>query len=362
MAHRQDGFRALKAGEGMPGKLDWSVGYFTKTRILKSQMQQQTADSEVRTLDQLKEKSYRESEGKLREASKDESDEVEQQKHQDLTAAQDRMIISAPPPQDYPSGILSIQIHQITGLELETLNKKKADENEDATDEEESGDDLPSSYCTVIVNHQKIFKSRTKPKTAKPFFNAGCERFIRDWRNTEVHVSVRDARIHEDDPLLGVVYLPLGKMFSKRAQISDYFPLAGGVGFGRVRISMVFRSVQLQAPPSLRGWEYGTLEVHPDIRTEDLPEDLKHMRLKVRTTLGKGKFRSRKDGTWKYKHEESVNLAVRKRYSNCVVVEFRKDSALLDKTPAFAILWLKDIPDNEEQTLTLPVWKGDLKR
>jgi len=193
-------------------------------------------------------------------------------------------------------------------------------------------------------------------------FNAGCERFIRDWRNTEVHVSVRDARIHEDDPLLGVVYLPLGKMFSKRAQISDYFPLAGGVGFGRVRISMVFRAVQLQAPPSLRGWEYGTLEVHPEIRAEDLPEDLKQMRLKVRTTLGRGKFRSHKDGTWKQKHDESVNLAVRKRYSNCTVVEFRKDSALLDKTPAFAILWLKDIPDNEEQVLTLPVWKGDLKR
>jgi len=169
MADRQDGFRALKAGEGMPGKLDWSVGYFSKIKILESQMQQQTADPEVRTLDQLKEKSYKESEKKLREASKDESEEVEQQKHQDLKAAQDQMIISAPPPQDYPSGILSIQIHQITGLELETLNKNKASKNEDASDEEESGDDLPSSYCTIILNHQKIFKSRTKPKTTKPF-------------------------------------------------------------------------------------------------------------------------------------------------------------------------------------------------
>ncbi len=35
MCHRQDGFKALKAGEGMSGKLDWSVGYFPKTRILQ---------------------------------------------------------------------------------------------------------------------------------------------------------------------------------------------------------------------------------------------------------------------------------------------------------------------------------------
>lgn len=44
------------------------------------------------------------------------------------------------------------------------------------------------------------------------------------------------------------------------------------------------------------------------------------------------------------------------------MVEFRTASAMLDYTPAFAVFWLKDIPDNEGQLIKLPGWKGSLKR
>lgn len=84
MADREDGFKALKKGEGMPGKLQWSVGYFSKTRITDDQLIAQDEDPDIKSIDQLKEKVYRESENKLREASKDESDEIEQQKQQDF--------------------------------------------------------------------------------------------------------------------------------------------------------------------------------------------------------------------------------------------------------------------------------------
>jgi len=50
------------------------------------------------------------------------------------------------------------------------------------------------------------------------------------------------------------------------------------------------------------------------------------------------------------------------RYSSPLVIEFRQDTALRDRTAAFGILWLKDIPDNEQITIRLPIWKGDLKR
>src|SRR4051794_12877166 len=86
-------------------------------------------------------------------------------------------------------------------------------------------------------------KPGRSPKNANLFSNAGTERFIHDWRKTEVFLSVRDARIHENDPLLGIVYLPLAELFHKRSQFKDTFPLVGGIGFGRVRVSMVFRSV-----------------------------------------------------------------------------------------------------------------------
>jgi Ca2+-dependent lipid-binding protein len=84
MHEREDGFRSLKAGEDMPGKLKWSLGYFSKTRITEDQLMAQEEDPDVKNIDQLKEKVYKDSEKKLREASKDESDEIEQQKAQDL--------------------------------------------------------------------------------------------------------------------------------------------------------------------------------------------------------------------------------------------------------------------------------------
>lgn len=229
---------------------------------------------------------------------------------------------------------------------------------------EEEGDDLPSAYCTIILNHQKIYKTRTKPKNAKPFFNAGCERVIRDWRNNEVHISVRDSRVHENDALLGIVYLPLRELFRNRSQFSEHFPLAGGLGYGKIRISMVFRSVQLQAPRELLGWEFGTLEIQPSIKSSsDLPSHLISDRLKLRTNIGKAKMHAQSEkGTWKPKNDSSLKLAVRRRYASCLIIEFRENSVLKDNTPAFCVLWLKDIPDEEEKKIDLPVWKGDLAR
>jgi hypothetical protein len=373
MHDREDGFKALKAGEGMPGKLCWSLGYFSKTRITDDQLQKQKEEPEINTINQLRDKSFAEAENKLREASEDHRPEVEQQKKEEFQSRQDQLIIASPPAQDYPSGILSIQIHQITGLELETINKKKGSKNAEASDEEEQGDDLPSSYCNIIVNHKKVYKTRTKPKNSKPFFNAVCERFILDVHNTEVHIAVRDARVHEDDALLGIVYLPLSQVFKERSQVDSVYPLAGGIGYGRARISMVFRSVQVQLPRELLGWNYGTLDIKPVIKGIDVPENLAALRMKLTTKLGKAKLHSRgRDGKvrqheeggtmWRSRGERSIRIPVKARYSSPLFIEFRQDATLRDHSPAFCVLWLKDIVDNQEQTFRLDIWKGDLNR
>lgn len=90
------------------------------------------------------------------------------------------MIASTRPLQDSPSGILSIQIHQISGLELEKTHRQENDGDMASDTAEDQKDDLPSSYCTVILNHQRVFKTRAKPKNSDPFFNAGTEQFVRD--------------------------------------------------------------------------------------------------------------------------------------------------------------------------------------
>lgn len=125
---------------------------------------------------------------------------------------------------------------------------------------------------------------------------------------------------------------------------------------------MVFRTIQLHAPRSLLGWECGTLEVQPEAHSDDLPDELHSCRLKLRTSLGKGRLHADGNGKWKAKHERSLKLPVRKRHSSAILIEFRRAFKLIDKIPVFAVLWLSEIPDDEEQFLTLPVWRGDLKR
>ncbi|KAL1881293.1 hypothetical protein Daus18300_001146 [Diaporthe australafricana] len=364
MQDREDRFTGQDPDEKMPGTLQWSVGYFSKIKITQKQLEQQTVNEELRTQAQLKQHVADQSANKLREAGKAPDDEeLHQQRVQDYAELEDNMIVSAPPPQDYVSGILSVQIHNITGLEVQKLRKRDQDDS-DMDEETETDDDMPDSYCNVILNHKKIYRTRTKPKNSKPFFNAGTERFIRDWRNTEVIIAVRDAREREDDPLIGIVYLQIGKLLKDRSQVMQMYPLVGGVGFGRARISVVWRSVELKLAPNLLGWDYGTLEIRGPIRVKGpLPEKPTKSRLKLRSDLGRVKmYPNDGKGEWNLKGKDSQDgsafLPVRKRYTSALVLEFRESALGPDKSPAFAVLWLRELVDEESETKVLKVWKG----
>lgn len=354
MCDREDGFVGEDTTEKMPGTLIWSVGYFAKKKITEDQLSRQKAHPELKTEEDVVKRAGETAERKLREAQEHQK-EMKQQQAQDFKELQDELMQASPPPDDYPSGIFSIQIHNITGLEVQQLQKRDKDDDGDAEDQADQASDLPSSYATIIINHQKVYRTRTKPKNAKPFFNAGTERFIRDWRDTEVMVSVRDARERENDALLGMVYLPLWKVFRERSQINASYPLAGGMGYGRMRISMVWRSTELQWPKELRGWNYGTLEVKGPIKSTG---DVGTSKLVLRTNIGRAKMHHQGD-VWEPKHNrDSVFLAVKKRYASNLVIDVGKGMLGTDP-PAFAVLWLKDIPDEEEKTVKMKVYKTD---
>ncbi|KAK0667111.1 hypothetical protein QBC41DRAFT_324636 [Cercophora samala] len=379
MCERADDLQADDPDEKLPGQLKWSVGYFSKAHIQPCQLDRQTFDPSVRTIEDLKKKTKEQTRHKLREAldsgSGEEKDELAQQEVQDLKEMEDMMIISAPPPEGFPSGVLSIQIHNITGLEVAKLNRdRSADSNSGGNHIEEEGEagggDAPDGYCTIILNHVQVYKTRTKPRNAHPFFNAGTERFVRDWKSAEVMISVRDSREGENDPLLGVVYLPLRKVFADRSQVMGTWPLAGGIGYGRVRVSMVWRSVQLNMVKEIgTGWEYGTLEVKAPIKAAaGIGEGLKKKwnKVKLKTKIGKEKmhFSSEVDG-WRPKKrgKENVFVGVSNRYATSLVVEFRDTTKIMgEDAVALAALWLGDIPDEEETNVRLKVWKGGKKQ
>jgi hypothetical protein len=69
-------------------------------------------------------------------------------------------------------------------------------------------------------------------------------------------------------------------------------------------------------------------------------------------------------GEWNRKQRDRpIRLAVCKRYASCLLVQFRKYSIGPDTTVAWAVLWFKEIPDDEEMEVELKVRRGgDMKR
>ena len=65
--------------------------------------------------------------------------------------------------------------------------------------------------------------------SSKPIFEAGTERFMRDWRSGIVTVTVRDQRYRQHDPILGVVPLKLSDVLQTSSQVTRWYPLDGGI-------------------------------------------------------------------------------------------------------------------------------------
>ncbi|KAL8669739.1 MAG: hypothetical protein Q9168_005681 [Polycauliona sp. 1 TL-2023] len=85
MWQREDGFEALTPSEKMPGTLAWSVGYYPKKRIQQEQLERQSLEPEVKSLQELRDKVASDVTRKMREASAQrDSEEFNQQKAQDL--------------------------------------------------------------------------------------------------------------------------------------------------------------------------------------------------------------------------------------------------------------------------------------
>lgn len=359
MMHREDRFVDLDGKSSKPGSIRWEVGFFEKLTITQDQFNSQSLRPDIRNLEQLKAAVDESTNRKLREAPKKAREqEAGQQRKQEFYEQETALICAAPPPINFPSGILSIQVHNAKGFEIASLRKKsKEQEDEDSGSDEE----LPSTYCSIIINGKVIYKTRTKPKNSNPFFNAGTERFIKNWQDTEVIISVRESRVHEDDPLLGIIHLPLEHIFSKQAQSNETYPLCGGIGYGKLRVSMIFRAVEINLPKELRGWDYGTIELGSQITSSNVDPSLQGLRLKISSSVNCDRMKSNSDGTWHQKRDKEIHLAVSRRYASHMLIEFRTNRALKDKTSAWSILWLKDVPDDEERELDLIVWTGDQK-
>ncbi|KAH7122328.1 hypothetical protein B0J11DRAFT_335917 [Dendryphion nanum] len=341
----------MDAGSEMPGELHWEVGYFGKPQFRPA----------LRT------------DGKNRSLPKELKDDPALQDDKGvINSEQDDAVMHTPPDPLWPSGICSIVVHQIVNLELENVKgsdgNRKGREFEPAKPfgeaTEETGGNLPTSYCTILYNDQLVYRTRSKAVSSQPIFNAGTERFVRDWRSAIVTVTVRDQRNREHDPILGVVPLKLSDILETSSQVTRWYPLDGGIGFGRIRISLLFRSVETRLPPNMLGWEVGTFEFRSE---RILALGYTHApKLRLRTGGSTGKIARTQahkldEGDGYYwdltadNGKNNVRLPVKYRFRSPIVFEFH--IANKRKADAYAIVWLHHLIDNEDQDINIPIWQ-----
>lgn len=197
--------------------------------------------------------------------------------------------------------------------------------------------------------------------SSKPIFNTGTERFVRDWRSAVVTVTVRDQRYRQHDPILGIVPLKLSDLFQTSSQVTRWYPLDGGIGFGRIRISLLFRHVETKLPPQMMGWDVGTFEFAGD---KVVARNYNHQaKIRMRTGGSTGMISRRaghSDGSdvvydmSDKAFRDSLRMPVKYRYRSPVVFELHNPGK---PGPAgYAILWLQCLVDNEDTDIDIPIW------
>lgn len=352
----------MDEGSEMPGELHWEVGYFGKPQFRPA----------LRT------------DGKNKALPDSLKDHPQLQDEKGVTnSGTDDAVQHTPPDPLWPSGICSIVVHQIVNLELDnvkgTQGSRKGREYEPAKpygeSTEETGGHLPTSYCTILYNDELVYRTRSKAVSSQPIFNAGTERFVRDWRSAIITVTVRDSRNREHDPIMGVVPLKLSDVLETSSQVTRWYPLDGGIGFGRIRISLLFRSTETRLPPQQLGWDVGTfMFISQRILATGYTH---HARIKMRTGGSVGKIsrtachalkESEEGGPgyyWKLSEagkdennessKQDVKMPVKYRYRSPVVFEMHIASRR--KADAYAVLWLNELNDNEDKDIELPIYQ-----
>ncbi len=84
---------------------------------------------------------------------------------------------------------------------------------------------------------------------------------MHDWRSGIVTVTIRDQRMRQHDPILSVVPLKLSDILQTSSQVTRWYSLDGGIGFGRIRIYTLFRSVETRLPAEQLDWDVRTFEL-----------------------------------------------------------------------------------------------------
>ncbi|BFZ53723.1 hypothetical protein PYCC9005_000753 [Savitreella phatthalungensis] len=333
------------------GQLSWSIGFFGKKAI----------DDEVEIPPAV--------DARVPEALRDDPAFRPEEARWCFDSRTEKIIGRTPPDYNFP-GILSVQIHQITDLGVVRPRDKIHSRNGMALagkveqgKEDDSGT-APSSYCCVILNDELVYKTRTRAYTNRPIFNASFERFLRSARDAKLRLVVRDQRFREADPIVGILPLALADELATQGQITRWYPLSEGIGYGVIRVSLLFRNCSNKIPRSLQGWNVGTLHIHA-VRAvcsdnHHLPDNCS---LRIDAVLGHksiSSFNAHKygDNGVMWQVGSPIVFPVRRRHATSLSFELHKPGLFTNVIGA-SLVSLSSIDDDVRNVIKLPIFEPD---
>jgi Ca2+-dependent lipid-binding protein len=349
MQKREDKLQGDVAGTDAEGILEWEIGYYPRAEFKK---QLRTDAQDPRDVH---------------------GDKVEVKEEEKVQNAQNTV-----PDPSLPSGILGLTIHQCINVQVDNPNKKSmgqvqilgqdSDGEDDAEEETESIEYIPSLYVTADINDKLVYRTRVKSITNAPNFNSSTETYVRDWRMATLTLSVWDMRKKSNDCLVGVVALKMSDIFHESSSVVKFYDLKGGAGTGRIRVSMIFRSMGVQLEENLLGYSVGSFVFSSNITCTG--SNLNTRKLHLRNAGSERAIKSGEESesgyTWTL-DEKQRTLPVHHRYMSPIVLEFCGTSEAipspgplgkkLAKNKHYAILWLFRLIDNKVSTFTLQIYK-----
>ncbi|PBP20685.1 C2 domain protein [Diplocarpon rosae] len=345
MQKREDQLQGDVEGTDAEGVLEWEIGYFPRAEFHRA-LRTDATDPRDRHGNKVA--------------------VVEEEKTQN---AQNTV-----PDPNLPSGILGLTIHQCINVEVKNPNKKSMghvevqrqddDGEDDGEAESVSIDYIPSLYVSADINDQLVYRTRVKNITNTPTYNSSTETYIRDWRLATLNLSVWDTRKKKNDCLVGVASVKLSDIFQESSSVVKFYDLKGGDGTGRIRVSLIFRSMKMKLEESLLGYSVGSFVFSsPIVATGDMNTSKLNIRASGSRRAIKGSG-SKSEGSYTWTLEKPKNvIPVSYRYLSPVVLEFvgagltEKLKGPLGKNKQYAVLWLNRLVDNKSSTFTLPIWR-----
>jgi hypothetical protein len=138
-----------------------------------------------------------------------------------------------------------------------------------------------------------------------------------------------------------------------------------------MNLSVLFKGVDAKLPRNMLGWDTGTVELLSGITITPEPNangriPSKPTKLRVSTTdsteILSPKSATLSDGVVSY-NLDKLRLPVYSRYASSCVFEFGGGGIMGGAPDAIAVLWLKDLVDEEETDIRIPVVIGkDLRQ